>query len=320
MQFPKPVSVKWLSSFIHAEVVGENDTDIKGINEIHNVNPGDIVFVDHPKYYATCLNSAATFIIINKKLVPPQGKILFIVEEPFEMYLKIVKYFRPFTASSKQISDSVIMGSNAIIMPGVFVGNDVTIGNNTVIHPNVTIYDNCKIGDNVIIHSGTVIGSDAFYYNTKKNREVWYKKMDSCGSVIIEDEVEIGSNCTIDRGVSAATIIGKGTKIDNMVHIGHEVVTGKNCLIAAQVGIAGCTILGDGVIFWGQVGVNKTIKIGDNAIALGQSGVTGDLEAGKMYWGTPAVEFMGKRKELVWIKRIPEMWAKLNELTSKSTS
>jgi len=138
--------------------------------------------------------------------------------------------------------------------------------------------------------------------------------MSSCGNVIIEDDVEIGANCTIDRGVSDATKIGMGTKFDNLVHIGHEVVIGKNCILAAQVGIAGGTTLGNGVILWGQVGVNKTITIGDNAVVMGQAGITSSIEGNKTYWGTPIQEFFSKRKELVLIKRLPEIWEKVKGL------
>lgn len=311
MKFPSPVSAQWISQFINAEIAGNKNASATGINEIHKVTDGDIVFVDHPKYYETCLNSAATFIIINKKTEVPEGKTLFIIDDPFEAYLKIVNHFLPFVPSKKMISDSAITGKNTIVMPNVFLGNNVTIGDNCIIHPNVSIYDHTVIGNNVEIHSGTVIGSDAFYMNTKKSREVWYKKMQSCGKVIIEDDVEIGANCTIDRGVSDATIIGKGTKLDNLVHLGHEVVTGRNCLIAAQVGIAGGTTLGNGVILWGQVGVNKTIDIGDNAVVMGQAGITSSIEGNKSYWGTPIQEFYSKRKELVLIKRLPEIWEKV---------
>ncbi len=311
MKFPSPVSAQWISEFINADIAGNKNSSATGINEIHKVNEGDIVFVDHPKYYEACLNSAATFIIINKKTEVPEGKTLFIVDDPFEAYSKLVNHFLPFIPSKKMISDTAITGKNTVIMPNVFLGNNVTIGDNCIIHPNVSIYDHTIIGNNVEIHSGTVIGSDAFYMNTKKNREVWYKKMQSCGNVIIEDDVEIGANCTIDRGVSDATKIGRGTKLDNLVHLGHEVITGKNCLIAAQVGIAGGTTLGDGVVLWGQVGVNKTIHIGDNAVVMGQAGITSSIEGNKSYWGTPIQEFYSKRKELVLMKRLPEIWEKV---------
>jgi UDP-3-O-[3-hydroxymyristoyl] glucosamine N-acyltransferase len=317
MQFPSPVSVKWISEFINATIVGDINAFATGINEIHQVRKGDIVFVDHPKYYETCLNSSATFILINKKTEVPEGKTLFIVEHPFEAYSKIVNHFRPFEKSDKLISDSATIGKNTVVMPNVFIGNHVSLGNNCIIHSHVSIYDYSIIGNNVEIHSGSVIGSDAFYMNSKKGREVWYKKMPSCGYVSIEDDVEIGANCTIDRGVSDVTIIGRGTKLDNLVHIGHEVITGKNCLIAAQVGIAGGTILGDGVILWGQVGVNKTIHIGDNAVVMGQAGITSSIEGNKTYWGTPIQEFFSKRKELVLIKRLPEIWEKLKALSNK---
>jgi UDP-3-O-[3-hydroxymyristoyl] glucosamine N-acyltransferase len=198
-------------------------------------------------------------------------------------------------------------------MPNVFIGKKVVIGKNCIIHPNVTILDYTIIGDHVIIQSGTVLGGDAFYYNTKKNRENWYNKMLSCGNVVIEDFVEIGAGCTIDRGVTAETRIGKGTKMDNLVHIGHDVTVGKNCLFAAQVGIAGGTIIEDGVTLWGQVGVGKTLTIGANAVVLGKSGVPSSLEGGKTYFGYPALEASEKRRELVWIKRIPMLWKKVME-------
>ena len=170
-----------------------------------------------------------------------------------------------------------------------------------------------RIGNDVVIQAGTVIGSDAFYYNSKKDREVWYKKMLSCGRVVIEDNVEIGAGCTIDRGVSGDTIIGKGSILDNMIHIGHDTVLGRNCLLAAQVGIAGAVEIGNGVILWGQVGISKTLSIGDNAVVLAQSGVGGTIEAGKIFFGTPAEDASLKKRELVWIKRIPELWKKVME-------
>src|SRR6185312_3623933 len=313
MRFPTPVSIEWFAEFLGAELIGDRNGQATGINEIHKVEKGDLVFVDHPKYYDTCIRSAATFIIINKAVEVPTGKALLVVDQPFEAYLKIVRHFRPFEPATKMISDTAVVGAGSYLYPGVFVGHHTTIGRNCVIHPNVTILDHCVVGDNVIIQAGTVIGSDAFYYNTKKDRAVWYKKMESCGRVVIEDDVEIGAGCTIDRGVSGDTVIGRGTKMDNMIHIGHDSVTGKNCLFAAQVGIAGAVEIGNGVILWGQVGVNKTLTIGDNAVVLAQSGVPGDLEAGKTYFGTPADDAIIKKKELVWIKRIPEIWKKIME-------
>lgn len=313
MRFEKPIPVSTIASLINAEVIGNKNGTATGINELHKVEEGDLAFVDHPKYYGVCIHSAASFIIINAKADVPEGKALLIVDDPFEAYLKIVHHYRPFAPSMKMVSDTASIGKNTVIMPNVYLGNHVTVGNNCIIYPNVTILDHCVIGNNVIIQSGTVIGSDAFYYNKKINRDIYYKKMDSCGRVVIEDFVEIGSGCTIDRGVSNDTFIGAGTKIDNLVHIGHDTVIGKNCLLAAQVGIAGATTLEDNVILWGQVGVSKTLTIGKDAVLYAQSGVPASLEGGKNYFGSPAIEAKEKMKEIIWIKRIPQIWEKVKK-------
>lgn len=311
MQFPSPVSVKWIASLIDAELIGNDLLNATGINEIHKVENGDLVFVDHPKYYDKCINSAASFIIINKVTDFPEGKCLLVVDSPFEAYCKIVQHFKPFQPATNAISPSAKIGEGTFIYPNAFIGNNVSIGKNCVIHPNVSILDYCIIGDHVIIQAGTVIGSDAFYYNTKKDRTNWYKKMPSCGRVILQDHVEIGANCSIDRGVSHDTIIGQGTKFDNGIHIGHDTVVGKNCLFAAQVVVAGCVDIKDGVTLWGQVVVNKTLSIGENAVVLGRGGVSSSIAGNKTYWGTPAQEAGIVKRELVWIKRIPELWEKV---------
>lgn len=308
MRFDKPVPIIEIARLIGAEIIGEKEGVASGINEIHMVEEGDLVFVDHPKYYKKCIESAATYIIINQKAEFPPHKALLLVEEPFEAYLKIVQHFRPFENLLKQKSDSASIGSGTTVMPGAIIGNHVVIGENCLIHPNVVIMDHCIIGNHVIIQSGTVIGSDAFYYNKKTNRDMYYKKMLSCGRVVIEDSVEIGANCTIDRGVSGDTIIGAGSKMDNLVHIGHDTVVGKNCLFAAQVGIAGATKIEDEVILWGQVGVSKTLTIGKGAEVYAQSGVKDSIEGGKKYFGSPVEDALSKKKEFVWIKRIPELW------------
>jgi UDP-3-O-[3-hydroxymyristoyl] glucosamine N-acyltransferase len=311
MNFPSPVPVKWIAQLIGAEIIGNSEGLATGINEIHKVEKGDLVFVDHPKYYDTCLQSDATYIIINSRVDCPEGKALLVVEQPFEAYLSIVRHFRPFTPATQYVSETASIGKGTYLAPGAFIGHHVRIGENCMIHPHVTILDHCVIGDNVVIQAGSVIGSDAFYYNTKKDRDLWYKRMESCGRVVIEDDVEIGASCTIDRGVTHDTVIGRGTRMDNMVHIGHDSVIGRNCLFAAQVGIAGAVHIGDGVILWGQVGVSKTLTIGDHAVVLAQSGVPSSLAGGKTYFGYPAEDAVEKKRELVWIKRIPRIWEKV---------
>ena len=319
MRFDKPVPITEIARLIGAKLIGEEEGAAMGINEIHKVEEGDLVFVDHPKYYKKCIESAATYIIINKETEFPPHKALLLVNEPFEAYQKIVAHFRPFIPSSKSKSDSAVIGEHTVIMPGACIGNNVRIGSNCIIYPNVVIMDHCMVGDHVMIQAGTVIGSDAFYYNRKINRGVQYKKMLSCGRVVIEDHVEIGANCTIDRGVSGDTIIGAGTKIDNLVHIGHDTTIGKNCLIAAQVGIAGATSIEDEVILWGQVGVSKTLTIGKAAEIYAQSGVPFSIEGGKKYFGSPVEDALTKKKEFIWIRRIPELWEKVMGTSEQGT-
>ncbi|MBZ4188750.1 UDP-3-O-(3-hydroxymyristoyl)glucosamine N-acyltransferase [Niabella beijingensis] len=313
MRFENPVPLSEIAQLIDARLVGNTTAAATGINEIHQVEKGDLVFVDHPKYYEAAIQSAASFIIINAEREVPEEKALLIVDEPFEAYLKIVDTFRPFRPSMELHASTVTLGTNTVVMPNVYLGNHVTIGAHCIIYPNVTIMDHCTIGDHVIIQSGTVIGSDAFYYNKKTNRELHYKKMTSCGTVEIESGVEIGAGCTIDRGVTGVTRIGAGTKMDNLVHIGHDTLVGRNCLFAGQVGIAGASVIEDEVILWGQVGVSKTLTIGKGAVVNAQSGVPSSLDGGRAYFGTPVGPAKEKMKELVWIKRIPQIWEKLNK-------
>lgn len=317
MKFEKAISVDWIAKYIEAEVLGNHENLATGINEIHKVQPGDITFVDLEKYYTKAIHSNATIIIIDNVTDFPEGKTLLKVARPFDAYNELVKRFRVFEPQSEMIALDQEIGINTIIQPGVFIGKNCTIGSNCIIHANVSIYDHVHIGDNVIIHSGAVIGSEAFYYKSKKEEDVLYDKMVSCGDVIIENDVEIGAGTTIDKGVSGSTIIGRGTKIDNHVHIGHGCEIGKNCLIAAQVGIAGKVIIEDNVTLWGQVGVSKDLTIGANAVVLAQSGVPASLEGGKAYFGSPVGEARQMMKQLAWIKRIPELWHQMQKDTKK---
>lgn len=308
MKLSTPQSLEAIAKLIASRIIGANHLNVTGINEIHKVEPGDITFVDHPKYYDKALNSAATFLIINKELPPPEGKSLLLSDDPFRDYVKLVQHFRPFVPCSKAISNSAEIGAGTIVQPGSFIGNHVKIGNNCIIHANVSIYDNTEIGNNVVIHSGSVLGADAFYF---KRRPEGYDKMHSCGRVIIHDLVEIGACCTIDKGVSGDTIIGKGSKLDNHVHVGHDTVIGSNCLFAAQVGIAGVVTIEDNVILWGQVGVQKDLTIGAGAVVLGQSGIGKSLEGNKTYFGSPVRDAREKMKEIALVKQLPELFEKL---------
>ena len=312
MKFNRIYTLDEISQIINCEFIGDANFPVKGMNEIHVVVSGDIVFVDHPKYYDKALASAATIILINKKVECPKGKALLISDDPFRDFNKLSKHFKPFEPASVLISETSTIGKNTIVQPNVFVGNNVAIGDNCLIHPNVTIYDNCSIGNNVIIHAGTILGADAFYY---KNRPTGYDKLLSVGSVIIEDDVEIGASCTIDKGVTAATTIGKGTKIDNLAQVAHDTIIGKKCLIASQTAIAGCTVIEDEVIIWGQVGIVSGITIGKGAVLLAKSGVSKDLEGGKTYYGVPCEEVRKKYREMAALKALPEIIKKVNNMS-----
>ncbi len=308
MQFKKPLKLSEIADILACKFIGDSALVVKGINEIHQVQKGDICFVDHPKYYDKCLQSAATVIIIDKEVECPVGKGLIISANPFADFNKLGKKFSPFAKAEQLHSKEAEIGEGTIIQPNVFIGNNVRIGKNCLIYPNVSIYDNTIIGDDVVVHANTVIGSDAFYY---KNRGSSREQLWSIGNVVVENGVEIGAGCTIDRGVSGSTIIGRETKIDNQVHIGHDTVIGEMCLFAAQVGIAGCVAIGKNVTLWGQVGVVSGISIGDNAVVLGKSGVGKSLDANKTYVGIPVDEARAKWKELALLRQLPGIIEKL---------
>ncbi|MEY8862408.1 UDP-3-O-(3-hydroxymyristoyl)glucosamine N-acyltransferase [Tenacibaculum singaporense] len=298
MKFKHPQTLEQIATLLNVEFVGESSFPITGINEIHVVEKGDIVFVDHPKYYDKALNSAATTILINKKVDCPEGKSLLISEDPFSDFNKITKHFNPFIASKSSIAESAIIGENTVIQPNVFIGENVTIGKNCLIHANVSINNNCIVGDNVTIHANTVLGADAFYY---KNRPEGFDKLISGGRVVLEDNVDLGASCTIDRGVTGDTLVGAGSKIDNQVHIGHDTVIGKKCLIAAQTGIAGCTVIEDEVTIWGQVGIVSGLTIEKGTVLMAQTGVMKSLKKG-IYFGTPQKEYRQKMREVIYLK------------------
>ena len=310
MKFPKTYTLKEISQIIDAKFVGDGNFPVLGMNEIHVVEEGDIVFVDHPKYYDKALESKATIVLINKKVDCPEGKALLISDDPFRDFNKLTRFFHPFQSSNTSIAKTAEIGDGTTIQPNVFIGNHVKIGKNCVIHPNVSIYDRCVIGDNVTIHSGTVLGADAFYY---KNRPEGFDKLLSGGRVIIEDNVDIGASCTIDRGVTGDTTIKEGSKLDNQIQVGHDTVIGKKCLIASHVGIAGCVVIEDEVTLWGQVGIISGITIGKKAVILAQSGISKSLEGGKTYFGSPAEEAREKLKQLAHVKKIPELFQKLKK-------
>ncbi|MDB4286070.1 UDP-3-O-(3-hydroxymyristoyl)glucosamine N-acyltransferase [bacterium] len=329
MKLHTPISLSDAAKILGCSFAGDPDHKITGINEIHMVVPGDLTFVDVEKYYNKALGSAATTILMNKKVDTPAGKGLLISEDPFRDYNRLTEHFQPAshldTAGEADLDKNVRMGRNVVIGKETQIGEGTEIGHNTVIgshvsmgkncriHANVTIYDYTVIGDEVCINAGTVIGGEAFYFKTRPNGR---DKMLSKGRVVIADHVDIGANCTIDRGVSGDTVIGKWTKLDNLIQIGHDTVVGERCLIASQVGIAGVVTIEDEVTLWGQVGINKDLTIGKGAVLLGKTGVGDSLEGGKVYLGMVAVEHRQKFREILAVRKLPAFireWEKKNK-------
>ncbi len=310
MKFDKPISIQKIADRLKAEIIGDNTLNALGINEIHHVRAGDITFSDVKKYFKKALNSAATFILLNE--IPdniPEGKVVLIHPQPFEAYDSLVRQQRPFDPLSIDVADSAAIHPNVIFEPNVVIGNHVRIGSGSYIQANAVIHDFTVIGKNVMIGAGTLIGTDAFYFKHMTVADAdesgkGYKKWRSGGRVVIEDNVDIGAGCTINKGVSSDTIIGEGTKIDCQVHIGHDAQIGKNCLIAAQTGISGNTVVEDEVIIYGQVGIAQNLRIGKKAVILAKSGVSKDLAGDKTYFGCPAQEVREAYKELAILRQL----------------
>ncbi len=298
MRLNEAASLEALAKLLNCAYGGDAKVLAQGINEIHMVNEGDIAFVDHPKYFEKTLESEATIIIINKAVDCPEGKGLLIHPEPFTAFNQLIAHFAPNKRIHERIDKSARIASSAYIHPTASVGANTIIGEDCIIQANVSIGSNCVMGDRVIIHPNTTIGSDAFYYKTRPET---FEKLLSCGRVVIENDVEIGAGCTVDRGSTGDTYIGAHSKFDNQVHIGHDVRIGKRCLFAAQVGIAGCVTIEDNVTMWGQVGCIANVTIGKGATIMAQSGIGKSLEGGKTYFGSPAGEARNKLKELAYL-------------------
>lgn len=306
-------TIKELAEVVDGIVVGDETIAILGVSSLENAKVGDIIFVESPKFLAKALESSVSAIVLSKKITTPTvfGKTLILVEFPKLAFSKIIKEFFPKRSFSKTYHQTAIIEENVELALGVsigaysvigkntkidgnshigvhcVIGENVEIGENTIIHSNVTIYDRVKIGDNVIIHSGTVIGSDGFGYIFHQGE---YHKFPQIGNVVIENNVEIGSNVSIDRGALDSTVIGQGTKIDNLVQIAHNVKIGKNCVLAAQVGVSGSSVIEDNVVVGGQVGIADHVKLETGSIIGAQAGIpTGKIiRKGLTVWGTPA--------------------------------
>ena len=327
-----------LAEKISARLEGNGSVEIKSVGPIEVATCADVTFVTGDKYLGSVKSSNAAAVITSKsidKFDRPQ----LIVKDVSAALVATLKLFAPKLAAAKPgihptcvlgknvkiadsasvgpsvtIADNVRVGENAVLGAGVRVGEDSVIGDNTRLGPNVVIYHNCKIGNNVIIQANTTIGSTGFGYILMDGRPTLVPHN---GGVIIKDFVEIGANCSIDRAKFGNTVVGAGTKIDNLVQIAHNVIIGKCCLIVGQCGIAGSSKVGDGVVLAGQVGLVDNITVGDGVIVGAQSGVPRDVPAGRKILGSPAIDYAEKIRQFVLIQRLPKMAEQLKELTER---
>jgi UDP-3-O-[3-hydroxymyristoyl] glucosamine N-acyltransferase len=324
-----------IAEYLNGELVGNPGISITGLAKIQDAEPGQLSFLSNPKYAKFLDSTKASAILIALDQDPPTIPYIK-VKDPYLAFLEVLRLYYPVRHPDFQgihpsavISDTATIGQNVQIGPNVYVGDSATIGDNTLIYPNCVIFDGVTIGENsllysrisirercivgnrVIIHDGTVIGSDGFGFAPDGDS---YKKIPQMGIVCIDDDVEIGSNCTIDRATIGETHIGSGCKIDNLVQIAHNVEIEENTVIAAQTGISGSTHIGKHVTLAGQVGIVGHIEIGDNAIVAAQSGVSKNIPAGEVWFGYPASTLTKQKRIEAHLRHLPDMGKKINAL------
>ena len=322
---------------INGTVVGDRNIDIFNISKIEEGSKGSLTFLANPKYTEFIYTTKASAAIVSSDFEPTERIELTLikVKDPYSSFTTILELFdkdlskrkgisqltdvdksskisdSAFIGSFSSVGENSIIGEKCIIENQVFIGNNVEIGKGCLIYPGVKILDDTIIGQNCIIHSSTTIGSDGFGF--APNDDGSYKKIPQTGNVLIGDNVEIGSNSTIDRATLGSTIISNGVKLDNQIQIAHNVEIGENTAIAAQSGIAGSTKIGKNCMIGGQVGIIGHIKIGDNVKIQAQAGVTSDIESNSRVTGTPAISYMNYNKSYVHFKNLPEIVKKIDK-------
>jgi len=323
-----------LAKHVGGQVYGDPDTKISSASTLEGAGHGDISFLANQKYINQLLTTKAAAVVVSQKHVSPAS--LLVVDDPYYAFTRIVvlmygyRKHRTEGISSKAsiaetavlgeethvhnfvtISDHARIGHGCILYPGVFVGPEVEIGDDCILYPNVVIYDRCRIGNRVIIQANATVGEDGFGFSTHDGA---HHKIPHIGRVLVEDDVELGSNCGIERGTLDDTVICKGTKIGDSVVIGHGTKVGPHCLLVAQVGIAGSTTLGHHCVAGGQVGIAGHIRIGNGVIMGAQSGVSGNLADGQVVFGSPAFDVKKAKRAYTLIKSLPEMRKSLRKL------
>jgi UDP-3-O-[3-hydroxymyristoyl] glucosamine N-acyltransferase len=322
-----------LAENLHGEVVGDGSVILTGFTSADRARPGDLTFAEKDSYFAAAEASAASAILVSGPMT--SAKVVIRVPNARVAAAKVLALFFPpdavipgihpsaSVAPSAQIDATAQIGPNCVIGPGVkigarsvlkggnHIGADSQIGDDVCLFPNVVIYHRIQIGNRVAIHAGTVIGSDGYGYVFDQGRHL---KMPQIGNVIIHDDVEIGANTAIDRGALGPTVIGQGTKIDNQVHVAHNVVIGQHCLIMGQVGFAGSTQLGDYCVIASQSGINGHIKLGREVTVGGKSGVLRDVPDKETVLGMPAVPDIQAKRQWVAIQRLPDLIVRMRAL------
>jgi UDP-3-O-[3-hydroxymyristoyl] glucosamine N-acyltransferase len=330
-----------LAEKLGCRLVGNPDVEILGVSEIQRAKAGDLTFLTNPKYRKFLESTEASAVLLEKE-VPGLRISQLVCSEPYVAFAKALELFYPeklpkpgiseratisptaevgedcYVGDYAFIGENTKIGKGVKIFPGVYVGDGCEIGDYTVIFPNVTIYGGTKVGKFVRIHSGTVVGSDGFGYAFSKEEKKIYK-VPQVGGVVIEDFVEIGANTTIDRGTIGNTVIEEGTKIDNLVQIGHNVKIGKYCFIVSQVGISGSTKIGDFVTLAGKVGVAGHIEIASNVTVAAKSGITKSIKEPGTYAGFPVRPYKEWRKIQALTDRLPEIYGKIKKMFLKSS-
>ena len=313
-----PISLDELLQLIGHPVTvkGDSSVTVTGLNELHSVREGDLSFADNGRYYPRALKSEASVLLVNDgELECPPEKTLLVTGDPLRDYLAVVEHFVHFTPQSTPIHPTAVIGEGSVIQPLVFIGENVRIGKNCIIHSNVSIYAGTVIGDNVVIHSNRTIGADACYF--QKRADGWLK-LTSCGDTYIGNDVEIGCNCCIDRGVSGTTYIGDGTVFDNLVQVGHDTHIGKRVFLGAQCGIAGCTYIDDDCKIWAKAAVNKDLYIAKGTVLLACSAIDKDVkEEGKTLFGMPAGDAPQRWREMAMMRKLPDLFRELEEIKKK---
>lgn len=312
------MKVSELAGLVDGIIIGDPDIEITAAAGIKEASCGSVTFLGNSKYESMLERTGASCVLVNHGFDRAVPVTLIKVKDPSLAFSLVFKAFNPDLEvvqcgvhPAAVIDKTASIGINTSIGACAVIGRDVQIGDNCIIYPNVTIYPRSKIGNNVIIHAGTVIGSDGFGYATIDGI---HKKIPQLGNVVIEDDVEIGANVTIDRARMDRTLIGKGAKIDNLVQIAHNAVIGAGAIVVAQVGISGSTKIGKYAILAGQVGVAGHLEIGDGAVVGAQGGVTKSLEGSQKYWGTPARPMAQCLREQAAISKLPELLRRVKEL------